>query len=411
MNLPEARALAGLTQRPPVRALLERLSPLGEEARLVGGAIRNVLMGLPVSDIDIAATMLPAEVMKVAAPAGWKAIPTGIEHGTVTIVIGDEAFEVTTLREDIETDGRRAIVRFGRSFEHDAARRDFTINALSLSLDGRLHDYFGGLADIAARRVRFIGDPAQRLAEDYLRALRFLRFSASYGDGRLDEEGFAAVLGCRAGLSGLSGERVRQELLKLLETRHGSRVVSAAEESHHLLSGLLGPPLRPDRLAQLLDAAVSGGVDRPPAIVALFALAVAGEADIARLKERLRLANREAADMEGLLAALGLRRAGACLDELCYRAPEAALWAALLDGVERAVSVAELRRIVADWRLAAQAGHRFLVTGDDVIARGVTPGAAVGAILRAAELRWIQAGFPAGRAAQLALLDAELPAP
>ena len=179
----------------------------GEEARVVGGAVRNALLKLPVADIDIATTALPDEVIRRAQAAGIKSVPTGIEHGTVTLVVDEQPFEVTTLREDTETFGRKAKVAFGRDWARDAERRDFTINGLSVDADGVVHDHVGGLADIAARRVRFIGDPGARIAEDYLRILRFFRIHAAYGAGEPDRAGYLACIGGRAGLSALSAER------------------------------------------------------------------------------------------------------------------------------------------------------------------------------------------------------------
>ena len=164
---------------PPLSDVLRVLDRAGEEARVVGGAVRNALLGEPLGDIDIATTALPDEVIRRAEAAGFKAVPTGIEHGTVTVVAAGRPFEVTTLREDVETFGRHAKVAFGRDWKRDAERRDFTLNALSAARDGTIHDYVGGLADIAVRRVRFIGDPASRIAEDYLRILRFFRFHAA----------------------------------------------------------------------------------------------------------------------------------------------------------------------------------------------------------------------------------------
>ena len=160
--------------------MLALLNGDGEEARVVGGAVRNALMEIPIGDIDIATTAVPDEVVRRARAAGIKSVPTGIEHGTVTLVVDGHPFEVTTLREDVETFGRKAKVAFGRDWVRDAERRDFTINGLSVSADGIVHDHVGGLEDIAARRVRFIGDPDQRIAEDYLRILRFFRFHAAY---------------------------------------------------------------------------------------------------------------------------------------------------------------------------------------------------------------------------------------
>ncbi len=190
-----------LTEK-PLAQLLAVLDRDGEEARVVGGAVRNALIGLPHGDIDIATTALPAEVTRRAEAAGFKAVPTGVDHGTVTVVVASKPFEVTTLREDVETFGRHATVKFGRDWKRDAGRRDFTMNGLSLSADGAVHDHVGGVADLRARRVRFIGDAATRIAEDYLRILRFFRFHAYYGEGHPDAEGLHATIVARAPASG-----------------------------------------------------------------------------------------------------------------------------------------------------------------------------------------------------------------
>jgi poly(A) polymerase len=175
--------------------VLTLLNVDGEEARVVGGAVRNALLDLPTGDIDIATTALPDEVIRRARAAGIKSVPTGIEHGTVTLVIDAQPFEVTTLREDTETFGRKAKVAFGRDWVRDAERRDFTINGLSVDAEGFIHDHVGGLEDIAARRVRFIGEPEKRIAEDYLRILRFFRIHAAYGVGEVDRAGYLACIG------------------------------------------------------------------------------------------------------------------------------------------------------------------------------------------------------------------------
>jgi len=215
MSRLDARRTAWMTA-PPTLRVLNALMKDGTEARFVGGAVRNALLGLPIGDVDLATTALPAAVTARAKAAGFKPVPTGIEHGTVTVVVRGRPFEVTTLREDIATDGRRAVVRFGRDFAEDALRRDFTVNALSVSVDRALHDPVGGLPDLKSGRIRFIGNPRQRIREDYLRILRFFRFHASYAAGRPDERGFAAAIRLRDGLRALSAERVRNELLKLL---------------------------------------------------------------------------------------------------------------------------------------------------------------------------------------------------
>src|ERR1700682_3397025 len=185
----------------PTARVLELLNGNGEEARVVGGAVRNALLKIPTGDIDIATTAIPDEVIRRAKAAGIKSVPTGIEHGTVTLVVDAQPFEVTTLREDTETFGRKAKVAFGRDWRRDAERRDFTINALSVTADGTVHDYVGGLDDLATRRVRFIGDPSTRIAEDYCRILRFFRIHASYGEGAFDREALVACIKGRAGLT------------------------------------------------------------------------------------------------------------------------------------------------------------------------------------------------------------------
>src|SRR6195952_1292737 len=184
----------------PAARVLELLSGPAEEARVVGGAVRNALLDIPIGDIDIATTALPDEVIRRARAAGIKSVPTGIEHGTVTLVVDAQPFEITTLREDVETFGRKAQVAFGRDWVRDAQRRDFTINGLSVSFDGAIHDHVGGLDDLAARRVRFIGDPDRRIAEDYLRILRFFRMHAAFGAGEPDCDGVRPFLRARPGL-------------------------------------------------------------------------------------------------------------------------------------------------------------------------------------------------------------------
>src|SRR5215475_6941172 len=212
----------------------------GEEARTVGGAVRNALLGVSIAEVDVATTAVPEEVIKRITAAGFKHVPTGIEHGTVTVIIDKHPFEVTTLRKDVETYGRHAKVEFGRDWKADAERRDFTINALSATRDGTVYDYAGGLDDLAHRRVRFIGDPAKRIEEDYLRILRFFRFHAAYGVGHPDATGLAACIAARKGLDQLSRERVRMELLKLLVTPHATATLAVMAQAGLLLLVLGG---------------------------------------------------------------------------------------------------------------------------------------------------------------------------
>src|SRR3954470_19667391 len=223
----------------PAARVLALLNGQNEEARVVGGAVRNALLQIPIGDIDIATTAVPNEVIRRAKAAGIKSVPTGIDHGTVTLVVTGKPFEVTTLREDTETFGRKARVAFGRDWIVDARRRDFTINGLSVDSDGVVHDHVGGQEDIAARRVRFIGDPDLRIAEDYLRILRFFRIHAAFGAGQPDRAGYLACIRGRAGLATLSAERVRMELLKLL-VADGASDASLAMVDAGLLQALIG---------------------------------------------------------------------------------------------------------------------------------------------------------------------------
>src|SRR5665647_3574673 len=211
----------------PAARVLQLLDGNGEEARVIGGAVRNALLQIPVADIDIATTALPDEVIRRAKAAGIKSVPTGIDHGTVTLVVDGHPFEVTTLRQDTETFGRKARVAFGRDWVVDAERRDFTINGLSVDGDGVVHDHVGGLDDIAAKRVRFIGDPNQRIAEDYLRILRFFRIHAAFGEGEPDRAGYLACIRARAGLESLSAERLRMEMVKLVVADGAAAAVAA----------------------------------------------------------------------------------------------------------------------------------------------------------------------------------------
>ncbi len=290
----------------PTTAVLEILDRDGEEARVVGGAVRNALLGVPAGDVDIATTAVPDEVIRRAATAGFRPVETGKEHGTITVVADGVPFEVTTLRQDVETYGRRAKVVFGRDWRQDAQRRDFTINALFASRDGTLHDYVGGRADLEARRVRFIGDPVTRIAEDYLRILRFFRFHASYADGPLDPAGLAACIRARTQIDTLSRERVRMELMKLLIAPAAAPTCEAMMDA-----GILGPVLGGVPLVASLRrmAAIEAAAGlAPDACRRLGALGVGIVEDAERLSQRLRLSNAEvravALDGECLVADL-----------------------------------------------------------------------------------------------------------
>lgn len=248
--IPTSLADASWLQRSETRAVLGALTAAGHEARIVGGTVRNALLGEPVTDIDIATTATPDQVIAAARAAHLDAIPTGIAHGTITVVANRVPFEVTTLREDAETFGRHARVAFTADWAADARRRDFTINALYCDADGVVSDPLG-LDDLAARRVRFIGDAHERIREDALRILRFFRFHARYGEGNPDTAGLDACAKERALLTMLSAERIRSELLKLLDAPGAADAV-ATMSNYGFLSALLGRAPRPGVLRRLI---------------------------------------------------------------------------------------------------------------------------------------------------------------
>ncbi len=386
--------------------LLTLLDSDGEEARIVGGAVRNALLRLPVNEIDIATTALPNEVVRRVEAAGWKAVPTGIEHGTVTVLIAGKPFEVTTLRRDVETYGRKAKVVFGRDWVADAERRDFTINALSLSADGKLHDHVGGLADLVARRVRFIGDPEQRIAEDYLRILRFFRFYAWYGEAAPDPAGLRACIRARAGIETLSRERIRTELLKLLVAPHAAPTLALMTETG-LLGDVLGGVALLASFENVVKAEVASGFDAD-AVRRLGALGVWVKEDGERLARRLRLSN---ADAERLSALEGWWRVSPAAGEkfahaLLYRlGPQHFGDQVLLAWSRSSTGAADpawraLAKLAQTWRVPG-----FPLKAADFIARGVAAGPALGAAMRAAEEAWIAADFPADRTAIEAIAD------
>jgi poly(A) polymerase len=276
-----------------IQKLLAILAAGGEEARIAGGAVRNTLLGEDVNDIDIATTTMPQAVMERCSAAGFEAIPTGIEHGTVTVVAAGRPIEVTTLRADVETDGRRAKVHFGRDWSADAQRRDFTINALYADADGTVHDPVGGLADIEKREVRFIGNPETRIREDYLRILRFFRFFAHYGSGRPDAEGLKACARLKQGISSLSAERVWSEMKKVLKSRDPQRALLWMRQSSVLTATIPETEKWGIDLIGRLVQAESTQNWAPDAILRLEAIVPPDAGRCDDLARRLKLSNDE----------------------------------------------------------------------------------------------------------------------
>jgi poly(A) polymerase len=390
----------------PTSRVLKLLNSGGEEARVVGGAVRNALLDVPIGDVDVATTALPEEVVRRAKAAGIRSVPTGIEHGTVTLVIDGQPFEVTTLREDTETFGRKARVSFGRDWIGDAHRRDFTMNALSVGADGIVHDYVGGLDDIAMRRVRFIGEARARIEEDYLRILRFFRIHAAFGAGEVDRDGYLACILARAGLSTLSAERMRMEMLKLLVAARAVDAVIAMADGG-LLQMILGGVSYSWTFAAMIEAERTLGLAADP-IRRLAALAVALPEDARRLTTRLRLSNSESKALDSMghrwwrmpgMDEARARRRLYRLGEERYRDRLMLAWA-------RAGRASDPK----PWIELVQLPQRFTppkfpLRAADFIARGVPEGPQLGHVLTLAEDAWLAADFPLEPAVLASIAD------
>lgn len=362
--------------------LIEALDGAGGATRYIGGWVRDTLLGQAPQDIDVATRLSPQEVESRAQAAGlntWSSA-SGIAHGTIGVVVGGKSFEVTTLRRDVATDGRHATVAFTEDWQEDAARRDFTINALSADpLTGEVHDYFGGLDDLAVGRVRFIGEPAQRIAEDHLRILRFFRFHARFGKGTPDAASYAACVARAKDLMALSRERIAAELVKLLA------VVDPLATVEAMLAGALFAPVVPEitdaaRLAALLSAERAAGV-APDGLRRLAALLPPSPAVAEQVAARLRLSK-----LERKRLALAAEPDGTTVAEAQAYAigVEAAVDRLLLAGEPQAA------RRIEHWQRPS-----FPLSGGDLIAMGLTAGPAVATTLRAIEQRWVREGFPA----------------
>ena len=379
-KLPTLSDAPWLTE-PALQRLFAALAAAGGEGRVAGGAVRNALLGEAVTEVDVATTLSPEQVTVACAAAGMGVHPTGIEHGTVTVVVDHHPFEVTTLRHDVETDGRRARVKFTDDWEADAQRRDFTMNALYCDARGTVHDFVNGWPDVQRRRVIFVGDPASRITEDYLRILRFFRFHARYGHGAPDAAGLAACAAMKAGLDGLSAERIRQEMFKLM-------VAPGAVETLRLIAeqGILS-----HLLPYTEDWRVLARLPPDP----VLRLAVLAQ-DPPAMPERWRLSNHEARRLEAIVSLLpptpALRpqeqrvilfqhgaEAWRDLVHLAWArsdaAPEDAAWQDLLDLPDR-------------WPIPC-----LPVAGRDLLAAGMSPGPEIGVMLKKLEDWWVASDF------------------
>ncbi|MBI1251903.1 MAG: CCA tRNA nucleotidyltransferase [Alphaproteobacteria bacterium] len=382
------------TETQAVLAALEAVRPGG--ARFVGGCVRNTLLRAPVDDVDLATQLLPDQVIDAAHKAGLSAVPTGIEHGTITVIANHVPHEVTTLRRDVETDGRRATVAFTEDWAEDAARRDFRMNALYADAHGDVHDPTGsGLEDVRAGRVIFIGDAHTRIREDYLRILRFFRFNAWYGRGALDADGLAACAALKDGMAQLSAERVWKELKKLLAAPDPSEAWRAMETAG--VRSVIAPEAQNAEQLLRVIAIDAECFFEPDALTRLAAL-LADERAARALAQRLKVSNEE---KDRLTAAMG--RAPRIVSFLSPKEVRRALYVlgkeTFADRVKLAWAEEGNPKTVPQWRALLAMAESWLrpklpLTGEEVMAAGVPAGPKIGQALREVEAWWIDSDFP-----------------
>ncbi len=380
---------------PETRAVLDALTKDGGAARFVGGAVRNALLRRPVTDVDIATPLPPGEVTRRLQVAGLGAVPTGIEYGTVTAIVRTKAFEITTLRRDVATDGRRATVAFTTDWKEDAGRRDFTMNALYASADGEIFDYFGGVTDLESGRVRFVGDPITRIREDYLRILRLFRFHAWYGRGEIDSAALRAAETEKAGIARLSGERIQKELLRLLDAEDPVPVLRVMAASG-ILAEILPDALNFSRLEKMVE------IDRanffaPDPLLRLAAMLPDKVSSADEVADRLVLSNVDRERLRDLAAVrekIVLYLSPKEVRKLLYRLGADRF----RDRVRMRWAEDQKQSNSSQWlALLAHANAwqppKFPLSGRDVIAAGVAEGPLVGRILEEVEDWWIESDF------------------
>ena len=397
--LPDS-GLQPLASDPAARRIMDVLRHGSGEARIVGGAVRDALLGRAVHEIDLAATLPPEQTTALLTQAGIKTVPTGIEYGTITVVIDGKGYEITTLRHDVETDGRRAKVAFTDDWQGDAARRDFTMNALYLDADGKLYDYFNGRDDLASGHVRFIGDASARIREDVLRILRFFRFFAWFGRGAIDAEGLRACRDLAGLIPQLSVERVWREIVKLLAADNPAPSWQLMLDAK-TLTGVLPEAHDVNRLEALL--AVEKKYEVSPASLRRMASLLPHDEKLATsIAQKLKLSKREAAKIQRLATLPALLNGK--LDPIPFRhalyeygADDTCDAALLLATAHPSLDLEPALAAAAAWERPS-----FPIQGQDLLKLGMKPGPAMGELLKALEEEWIAEDFKSTRETCLA---------
>ncbi|MBM86317.1 MAG: CCA tRNA nucleotidyltransferase [Rhodospirillaceae bacterium] len=379
---------------PATRKVMTALDAEAGKALFVGGCVRNTLFGIPITDVDIATLHPPKETMRLIEAAGMTAKATGLTHGTITAIANQKLFEITTLRRDVETDGRRAVVAYTQDWAEDAARRDFTINALFMDLDGRILDTVGGERDAREGRIRFIGEPAERIRQDVLRILRFFRFQAQYGRKPIDAEGFRACSTNSGLLKTLSGSRIQKEILKLLAAPGAGLVVDSMAESR-ILAPLFGTPLQIDALRRLI--ALEGKTPDPLRRLSILTI------DLPQMiAQRLQMSNAQRKRLTQMAVdRIDLNADMRALRERLYRLgadrfTDAVFVSAALNGTKYK-KTSPMLQLAREWTIP-----RLPVKGSDLLHLGLSPGEPLGLILDQIETRWIAADFQETRETCLA---------
>ena len=378
-----------------VQQIFSILEEIGAETRVVGGAVRNSILKLDVKEKDFATTAVPEEVITLFTAKGIKTIPTGIAYGTVTIVIDSEEFEITTLREDIQTDGRHAVVKFGKDWSKDAQRRDFTMNALYLDRNGKLFDYVNGYQDCLAKKVRFIGSAEERIKEDYLRILRYFRFLATFGAGDFDKTTISAILRNRQGLNQLSPERISMELKRIFPAPNANKIFETLVETG-IFQILTGGVARLLHFQRLFELSIKFNLSISPAIM-VYALAVFVTEDINRLVEKIFFLFSEKKRLLRIHEFVNIRsfeKTDQGLTKLLYKyGRQIAIEGFLIKFARGELPIKEFELELILQNLNKLEIPIFEITGDDLISMGFKPGIQMGELLRKCEFEWINSGF------------------